>query len=87
MKSLRLRECLLDGRPRTVIDTPTPLTPWQRAKVRNWATEYYRKRKQGLKGWKLASVERICTELDNDTFLERPIPKEVWEQECLVFGR
>jgi hypothetical protein len=87
MKSLRMRECLLDGVMRTVIDTPTPLTPWQRAKVRNFASEFYRKRLKDLKGWKKASVIRICAELDNDTFLERPIPKEVWEQECLVWGR
>lgn len=87
MKSLRMRECLLDGSMRTVIDTPVPFTPWQRAKVRAYASEYYRKRLKGLRGWKKASVERICSELDNDTFLERPIPKEVWERECLVFGR
>jgi hypothetical protein len=87
MKSLRVHECILDGVPRTVVDTPTPLTPWQRAKLRDWASAFYRKRLKELRGWKKGAVLRMCTELDNDTFLERPIPKEVWERECLVFGR
>jgi hypothetical protein len=78
---------MLDGVLRTVVDTPIPLTPWQRMKLRNWASPFYRKRMKELRGWKRLAAERICVELDNDTFLERPVPKSDSERECLVFGR
>jgi hypothetical protein len=81
-----MRECLLDGVMRTVIDTPVPLTDWQRLKVRDYAMRYYRKRMAELRGWKREGAERILSELDQNTFLERPVPKSDSEQECLIFG-
>ena len=87
MKSLRIRECLLDGVLRTVIETPIPLSEWQRQKVREYAGKEYRSRIKQVRGWKKAGMERIISELDNNTFLERPIPKSDSERECLVFGR
>lgn len=86
MKALRMRECVLDGVLRTVIDTPVPLTPWQRLKVRDYASRFYRKRLRELRGWKREGVERILSELDQNTFLERPVPKSDSERECLLLG-
>lgn len=87
MKALRLRECMLDGNLRTVIDTPIPLTPWQRLKVREYAGSEYRKRIKQARGWKRDAMERILSELEQNTFLERPVPKYDSERECLLFGR
>jgi hypothetical protein len=87
VKSLRIRECYLDGVLRTVIETPVPLTPWQRLKVRDWALRDYRKRITQKRGWKRDAMDRIMCELDQNTFLERPVPKSDSERECLIFGR
>ena len=86
MKALRIRECFLDGVLRTVIETPIPLTDWQRVKVRDYASKFYKKRLRELRGWKREGVERILSELDQNTFLERPVPKSDSERECLIFG-
>lgn len=84
---MRVRECYLDGVLRTVVETPIPLNAWQRLKLRNYATGFYRKRLKELRGWKREAVERILSELDNNTFLERPVPKSDSERDCLIFGR
>jgi hypothetical protein len=86
MKQLRFRECLLDGSLRLVLETHIALTPWQRLMVRNYALGQYRKRIIGARGWRKAGYQRILAELENDSFLERPMPKHDYEQEALVFG-
>ena len=86
MKSLRVRECFLDGVLRTVVETPVPLNDWQRLKLRDYCTRFYRKRLKELRGWKRDGVERILSEMDQNTFLERPVPKSDSERECLIFG-
>lgn len=87
MKALRIRECVLDGALRTVVDTPFPLTDWQRVKVRDYAMRFYKKRLGEVRGWKREGVERILSELDQNTFLERPVPKSDSEQEIVLLGR
>ena len=87
MKSLRIRECLLDGVLRTVIDTPVPLSEWQRQKVREYAGKQYRSRIKQMRGWKRSGMERILSELDNNTFLERPVPLNDFEHDCVLMGR
>ena len=77
---------MLDGALRTVIETPVPLTQWQRLKVRDWALREYRHRIKQVRGWKRAGMDRIICELDQNTFLERPVPKSDSERECLIFG-
>lgn len=87
MKTLRVRECLLDGVLRTVVETPVPLTEWQRLKVRDWAMRDYRRRIPQARGWKREGMERILSELDQNTFLERPVPKSDSEREVVLLGR
>jgi hypothetical protein len=86
MKALRFRECVLDGNLRLVLETHIALTQWQRLKARNYALMDYRKRLIGSRGWKKRGYLRIIAELENDSFLERPIPRYDFEQESLVFG-
>ena len=83
---MRFRECMLDGGLRTVLETPVALTPWQRLKVRTFGLDEYKRRIKHMRGWKRDGMMRIITELENDTFLERPIPKSDSEREALVFG-
>ena len=81
---MRIHEALVDGVLRTVVDTPVPLSPWQRLRVREWGLGHYRKLNK--RGWKREGVERIVGELDQNTFLERPVPKFDCESEVTLFG-
>lgn len=83
---MRIHEVDVEGQLRTAIDTPIALTPFQRARVRWWASEWYRKKIKSVRGAKRAAVERILVELDGDTFIERPVPRYDSDEEVTLFG-